>query len=297
MINCLRLLLAHVAQLILLVIHVHYLLFVSTEWWSEFKGINEYSSEDVASVWKSAHINVRFSILLCNRIFHCRVRYGQCCRNRTLWPSAWTSRYTSLRRTIQNRIFLLGHGLRYDFHCRILTAIVRSTGSLQIRTKCDEYHRRGGYSAVLHWTGHHRQRWCVWCIRNVTSVPCVSYIQIFPPFTRIANFGLHTKILRFGIGFLGIFAGNGHYHICNGYVLRWEKCWRNEFHIDSGSILVHHCNDDNVGVSSTSNLPLNFSIYFESFSLQAWVINRIVCQIFNLRVKFNCCDKHNCSRG
>lgn len=102
--------------------------------------------------------------------------------------------------------------------------------------------------ALLHRIVYARQRWCVWCFCYPSSVPSFPHLQVQSTLSGLKNSGLHFEIVRFRAGLSCLFSRHGDHHICYSDVLRWEKCWWNKLHFDSGCVLVYNCNDDHFGL-------------------------------------------------
>jgi len=84
-----------------------------------------FQAKNVEIVREPAHVYVCVGILLRDRLFHSRVRDGQRDRDGVVRHQAWSQWHLALRRALQNRLLLLGHGVRHDLHRRVPAATVR----------------------------------------------------------------------------------------------------------------------------------------------------------------------------
>jgi len=210
---------------------------------------HQHPAEDVAGVRQPAHVHRGAGLLLRHRFLHRRVRHGQRGGDGAVRAPARPGRHAAVRRTLQDRVLLPGHGVRDDLHHRISVAVVRRPGPVQVHAQRHEHHRRGGHPAVLHRPGHHRQRRRVRRVRHAPRVPGVPDIQVLPALAGAPHPRLHAQVVRFRTRVLGVLAGHGHHHIRHGNVLRREERGRHELHVHTGSLLVHHRHHDHVGVS------------------------------------------------
>lgn len=209
---------------------------------------HQHSAEDVARVWQPAHVHRRTSLLLRHRVLHSRVRHGQRRGNGAVRPPARPRRHAAVRRTLQDRVLLPGHGLRDDFHHRVSVAIIRRSGSVQVHEKRDEHHRRGSDPAVLHRPGDHGQRRRVRRVRHASRVQSVPDIQVLATLARASYTRLYAQVVRVRTRVPGVLLSHGHHNIRHGHVLCRKKRGRNEFHVYSGCFLVHDSHNDNTGV-------------------------------------------------
>ena len=154
-----------------------------------------------------------------------------------------------MRRTLQDRLLLPGHCVRHDIHRGVSVEAVRGAEPVQVRAIGHVHHRRGRHTSVLHWSRYHRQRRRIRCFRYAARLSCVPDLQVLQTLARSQDPRLHPEVLRVRTRFPRLLPGHGHHHIRHGDVLRGEERRRDELHLDSCRILVHHRYDDYLRVS------------------------------------------------
>lgn len=164
-----------------------------------------------------------------------------CSSMRTPTRPCW---HLIMRRKIQNRFLLSRHSMRHDIHDRILPPTVRCAIENQIHAKRHVGHRCRCNYALLHWTLYAGQWRRVGRFCDASSFPRFSYLQVLTSLAGSTNSRLYAQIVRVWARLSRVFARDGHHYLCNCDVLRREECRRHQLYVNSGRILVHHCDND-----------------------------------------------------